>query len=49
MKKEQINLSSLLCRGDHARRDGPHALRDALANCDIIVIKESAGTSFFVY
>jgi len=66
-------LSSLLCRGDHAGRDDPHALRDALVpknrfryggirffedprharrggtNYDVIVIKESSGTSSFVY
>jgi hypothetical protein len=54
MGKQKAHLSDILinglsfCLGDHAlRRDDPHALRDALTNCDIIISKESAGASFF--
>ena len=37
----------LFLSGDHAGRDDPHALRDALANFDIVIILESGSTSIF--
>ena len=39
--------ASFLCRGDPTRTDDPHALRDALANCYLIIIKVSFSASFF--